>query len=181
MSEVVVQYKGSIKMQSVKCFCLPTCLSEQTIFESKHNKLHVSFVLDANVPSPFMFGYPNSPFGCNVWPSTEYIMSPPAPSPMYSEADGQQLNTPVAPNSPHFPVFSVPPSTPIIYTGTDVPDLILQSPLPMYSPTVEMQYITPPPYMYPATPPPAWYPPGVNSQGFIFPTPPNIPNRLSGM
>ncbi|KAJ8975252.1 hypothetical protein NQ317_012468 [Molorchus minor] len=70
------------------------------------------------------------------------------------------------------PVMSLPPGTPVIYAPAppEMTDMMMPSPI-VYTPPVEMQYISPGPYVYPPTPPAAWYPTGVNSHGFIFPQP----------
>lgn len=60
-------------------------------------------------------------------------------------------STPIEMYSPMVPL---PPGTPVIY-----------------SPPIDMQYISSPQFVYPPTPPAAWYPTGVNSHGFIFPRP----------
>lgn len=120
-----------------------------------------------------------------MWPPTEYLMSPP-PQPAGSpnivvETDTQQVNNAFSPPSPIYPIYSVPPGTPIVYTAPEMPDLIMSahpSSVPMFSPPIDMQYMTSSPFIYPTTPPASWYPPGVNSQGFIFPTPVNNTNRF---
>ncbi|KAL3277618.1 hypothetical protein HHI36_012959 [Cryptolaemus montrouzieri] len=70
-------------------------------------------------------------------------------------------------------VIPVPPGTPVIYNPP--PEIMVPTtPVSMYTSSIEVPYMVPESYSYPPTPNTAWYPLGVNSQGFIFPTPPNV-------
>ncbi|KAJ8955781.1 hypothetical protein NQ314_006848 [Rhamnusium bicolor] len=76
-------------------------------------------------------------------------------------------NTPVEVYSP---MISIPPGTPVIYAAApEMTEMMMPTTPIMYTPPVDMQYVSPGPYVYPPTPPAAWYPAGVNSHGFIFP------------
>lgn len=86
---------------------------------------------------------------------------------------------------PHYPPYSpiIPMSAttpqPIIQYSSQLPDIVVpQAPYTVYTPTMDIQYVTPNPtfvYQQP-TPPATWYPAGINSQGFIFPTPATAQN-----
>lgn len=84
-------------------------------------------------------------------------------------------NVPITASSPQVDMYSAPifqPPTPIIYTPK-MPDMV---PITLFTPP-PIEYIPTTPYcLIPSTPPNTQvlgyqYPPGVNSQGFIFPTP----------
>lgn len=81
------------------------------------------------------------------------------------------------------PMYAQPvPTSPIMYSTPEISEVVIpQTPqMPVYSPQMELSYMSPAPYIYTPTPPSAWYPPGINSQGFIFPTvnTQNVPNRI---
>lgn len=68
------------------------------------------------------------------------------------------------------PVIPIPPGTPVIFTHpTEIQDMMVPTPPFLYTPPVDVQYVSPAPYFYSPTIPTTWYPMGVNSQGFIFP------------
>ncbi|XP_044257856.1 putative bifunctional UDP-N-acetylglucosamine transferase and deubiquitinase ALG13 [Tribolium madens] len=73
------------------------------------------------------------------------------------------------------PVIPIPPGTPVIYAHTpDGSEMVVPAPpFQVYTPPVDVQYISPAPFFYSPTIPTTWYPLGINSQGFIFPTPVN--------
>lgn len=123
-------------------------------------------------------------------PQTEVPMSPDGYGYIYysenSSVSSKICSVPLTPTSPmevfHTPIFS-PPSTPVIYTTPELPNIYIHpSPqIPLFTPPID--YVPQSPYcMVPSTPPSApWYPHGINSQGFIFPTPVNtqtVPNRM---
>ncbi|GJQ74236.1 hypothetical protein Trydic_g19142 [Trypoxylus dichotomus] len=93
--------------------------------------------------------------------------------------------TPLTPTSPQvemYPTFfgPPPPITPVIYAPPEIAEIMIPSPhVPVYSPAIEMSYISPSPFIFPPTPPASWYPPAINSQGFIFPTPVTAQNVQS--
>lgn len=99
-----------------------------------------------------------------------------SPVPMVAN-DRSVCTTPLTPISPQvevYPTFFAPPPpvAPVIYASPEITEILLPSPhVPVYSPAIEMSYISPSPFIYPSTPPATWYPPAINSQGFIFPTP----------
>lgn len=104
--------------------------------------------------------------------------------PAYLDLDRHPINvtaaSPSVPQVEMYPMYPMP-GTPIIYSPSEAPEIILPPSAPhphvqVYTPTVDVQYMPTSPYMFPPTPPP-WYPPGVNSQGFIFPTPYNGVNH----
>lgn len=104
----------------------------------------------------------------NVYePPTALASSPVRPT-VYTNFTPQ--STPVEMYSPMMPL---PPGTPVIYTSAppEVTEMVLSSPSVIYTPPVDMQYMSPTQFVYPPTPPAAWYPAGVNSHGFIFPRP----------
>lgn len=67
------------------------------------------------------------------------------------------------------PMMPLPPGTPVIYAPAP-PEMVVSSPPILYTPPMDMQYLSPQ-FVYPPTPPAAWYPTGVNAHGFIFPKP----------
>ncbi|KAI4458993.1 otu domain containing protein [Holotrichia oblita] len=106
-----------------------------------------------------------------------------SPVPMVAN-DRSVCTTPLTPISPQvevYPTFFAPPPpvAPVIYASPEITEILLPSPhVPVYSPAIEMSYISPSPFIYPSTPPATWYPPAINSQGFIFPTPVNRSSKV---
>lgn len=81
--------------------------------------------------------------------------------------------------APYSPIIPIPPPPQTIMYSPQVPDMMVpQQPYTVFTPTVDIQYVSPnPPYVYPPTPPATWYPAGINSQGFIFPPPTTAQNN----
>ncbi|KYB29260.1 putative bifunctional UDP-N-acetylglucosamine transferase and deubiquitinase ALG13 isoform X2 [Tribolium castaneum] len=138
---------------------------------------------------PFVYNYPvDSSF--NSWNSSS-VYSPPSQFPLEPDEDNENVDNfqeyagnfeaqpakeipPLIlppPNPPveiYSAVIPIPPGTPVIYTHTpEGPEMMV------YTPPVDVQYVSPTPYFYSPTIPTTWYPLGINSQGFIFPTPVN--------
>lgn len=75
--------------------------------------------------------------------------------------------------------FFISVGTPIIYGAAPVPEvpteMIMPTPPVVFTTPqmahMDVQYVSPGPFVYPPTPPASWFPPGVNAQGFIFPRP----------
>lgn len=147
-------------------------------------KFYLSF-LDMSVTSPFVYSYPVSPYSYEVHPTTNEYSSTatslqyqqPTPPVYYIEGEARNsiMSPPVLPPPSMYPVYSVP-TTPVICTPPETAEIntppIPPSPsnhVPLYTPTVDVQYMPASPFIYPATPP-AWFQSRVNSQGFIFPT-----------
>ncbi|CAH0552570.1 unnamed protein product [Brassicogethes aeneus] len=83
------------------------------------------------------------------------------------------------------PMIPIPPGTPILYApAPEMPEMMIPTtPYTVFTPPVDVQYVSPGPFVYPPTPPAAWYPSHpINSQGFIFPTvpPPMQPQQTAG-
>ncbi|KRT82153.1 hypothetical protein AMK59_4122 [Oryctes borbonicus] len=121
---------------------------------------------------------PNSPepYACTYY---DNMYGSPVPLVATNRSVG---TTPTSPQVEVYPTFFAPPPpvTPVIYAPPEITEIIIPSPhVPVYSPAIEMSYISPSPFIFPPTPPSSWYPPAINSQGFIFPTPVTTQNVQS--
>jgi hypothetical protein len=119
-----------------------------------------------------------NPYPLETEDSKEKVEFQEAPN-QYGENYEPQTGLTIPPPNPqvevYSPVIPIPPGTPVIYAHpSEMPEMMVPTaPFQVYTPPVDMQYVSPAPYFYSPTIPTTWYPLGINSQGFIFPTPVN--------